>query len=453
MAIIYNSLKNVWNNLLNESKTNISFLPLVLLMVSIPLKLGINNVFLVVFVVSILMNKSKSKFSFSLILMLPILLFLWMGLSYFWSIDPSRTITAIPKEITLLIIPLSFSFILISKSQKQTSIRIYSFAMVFFVVYYLVRAIIRYAITQDSRVFFYHGENEDDYGLVPKLLNAIHFSVFVAIAFFYFFTQEVKTKLNIGLSLLLFGFIVLLSSKNIFLVLIILIAIYLLFYSKIANKMRLRNLILFFVVVGLVFSFGKIQERFYLEFQSNTGKSISHNVVSGLNEGVNNLSIYDAWNKEKFTTNDFFPGTAFRVYQARLFFEFLEEEPIFWKGFGLNASFKKLEEKGEKYNVYKGTGNDDGYQNKNFHNQYIQNFAELGVLGLLFLLAMLFLLLKKAIHNKDFIHFTFSILMISVFLTESFMWRQRGVVFFIIFYCLFMAENHKKEKLNNNSQV
>ena len=440
MAIIYNSLKNVWNNLLNESKTNISFLPLVLLMVSIPLKLGINNVFLVVFVVSILMNKNKSKLSFSLVLMLPIVLFLWMGLSYFWSIDPSRTINAIPKEITLLIIPLSFSFFLISKSQKQTSIRIYSFAMVFFVVYYLVRAIIRYAITQDSRVFFYHGENEDDYGLVPKLLNAIHFSVFVAIAFFYFFTQEVKTKLNIGLSLLLFGFIVLLSSKNIFLVLIILIAIYLLFYSKIANKMRLRNLILFFVVVGLVFSFGKIQERFYLEFQSNTGKSISHNVVSGLNEGVNNLSIYDAWNKEKFTTNDFFPGTAFRVYQARLFFEFLEEEPIFWKGFGLNASLIKIEEKGKKYDVFLGDEKTEGYQMKNFHNQYIQNFAELGVIGFVLLILILGLNLKNALKSKDFIHIAFAILMISLFLTESFLWRQRGMVFFALFYCLF---NHK----------
>ena len=440
MAIIYNSLKNVWNNLLNESKTNISFLPLVLLMVSIPLKLGINNVFLVIFFVSILFNKYKSKLTFSLVLMLPILLFLWMGLSYFWSIDPSRTINAIPKEITLLIIPLSFSFFLISKSQKQTSIRIYSFAMVFFVVYYLVRAIIRYAITQDSRVFFYHGENEDDYGLVPKLLNAIHFSVFVAIAFFYFFTQEVKTKLNIGLSLLLFVFIVLLSSKNIFLVLIILIAIYLLFYSKIANKMRLRNLILFFVVIGLVFSFGKIQERFYLEFQSNTGKSISHNVVSGLNEGVNNLSIYDAWNKEKFTTNDFFPGTAFRVYQARLFFEFLEEEPIFWKGFGLNASLIKIEEKGKKYDVFLGDEKTEGYQMKNFHNQYIQNFAELGVIGFVLLILILGLNLKNAFKSKDFIHIAFAILMISLFLTESFLWRQRGMVFFALFYCLF---NHK----------
>ena len=382
MAIIYNSLKNVWNNLLNESKTNISFLPLVLLMVSIPLKLGISNVFLAMFILSALFNKNKSKISFSLVLILPIALFLWMALSYFWSIDPSRTINAIPKAIALLLLPIVFLIISITKGQKQEAVRFYSFGIVFFVAYFLARAFIRYAITQDSRVFFYHGENEDDYGLVPKLLNAIHVSVFVAIAFFYFFTQEVKTKLNIGLSLLLFGFIVLLSSKNIFLVLIILIAIYLLFYSKIANKMRLRNLILFFVVVGLVFSFGKIQERFYLEFQSNTRKSISHNVVSGLNEGVNNLSIYDAWNKEKFTTNDFFPGTSFRVYQARLFFEFLEEEPIFWNGFGLNASLIKIEEKGKKYDVFLGDEKTEGYQMKNFHNQYILNFAELGVIGM-----------------------------------------------------------------------
>ena len=223
MAIIYNSLKNVWNNLLNESKTNISFLPLVLLMVSIPLKLGISNVFLAMFILSALFNKNKSKISFSLVLILPIALFLWMALSYFWSIDPSRTINAIPKAIALLLLPIVFLIISITKGQKQEAVRFYSFGIVFFVAYFLARAFIRYAITQDSRVFFYHGENEDDYGLVPKLLNAIHVSVFVAIAFFYFFTQEVKSKLNIVFSLLLFVFIVLLSSKNIILVVIFLI--------------------------------------------------------------------------------------------------------------------------------------------------------------------------------------------------------------------------------------
>jgi len=50
---------------------------------------------------------------------------------------------------------------------------------------------------------------------------------------------------------------------------------------------------------------------------------------------------------------------------------------------------------------------------------------------------MLALNFKKGIKNKYFVHIAFSILMISVFLTESFLWRQRGVVFFTLFYCLF----------------
>ena len=448
MAVIYNFLKNVWNNLLNESKTNISFLPLVLLLVSIPLSLGISNVFLVLFIASVLLNKNKSKFALNFVFILPVILFLWMCLSYFWSIDPTRTLKSIPKEIALLAIPFAFSKVSITKKQAANLIRIYSFAMVFFVLYYLFRAAIRYVITQDARVFFYHGENEDDYGLVPKLLNAIHFSVFIAIAFFYFFTQEIKTKLNIWLTFLLFTFIILLSSKNIILVVLILIFIYLFFYSRIANKMRLRNLIVMLTILLLMFSFGTIKDRFQAEFQQNTAKSLSSNVIRKSAQNVHNISVYEAWNNEKFYPNAFFPGTAFRVYQARIFFEFLKEEPIFWKGFGLNASLIKTEEKGIKNNVFLGDDNQEGYQKKNFHNQYIQNFAELGVIGFLLLIIILSLNLKAAIKSKDFVHIAFAILMISLFLTESFLWRQRGVMFFMLFYCLFNTMNQSKIEKN-----
>ena len=214
--------------------------------------------------------------------------------------------------------------------------------------------------------------------------------------------------------------------------------------------MRLRNSIILLSIIILVFSFGKIKERFYLEFQSNSGKSISHNVVTGIPEGVHNVSIYEAWNNEKFTPNDFFPGTAFRVYQARLFFEFLNDEPIFWNGFGLNASFKKLEEKAKNYNVFTGNDELEGYQKKNFHNQYIQIFAELGLIGFVLLVLILFINLKNALNNKDFIHIAFAILMISLFLTESFLWRQRGMIFFALFYCLF---NYKGEMLQLKSKL
>jgi len=452
MAIIYNFLNNVWNDIKQENKNNFAFVFIILLLLSLPFKLAVTNTILSFFGAIIIWNYKKLKFHLPFSLLLPILLFVLMMCSFFWTIDIQKTTKAAPKEVFLLIIPLVFAVIpSFTKHQISKISKYYAYGFLIYALYFILRAVIRYFILKDTAVFFYH--QDKDLGLIPKDLNAIHFSVFSILAYVHFLANELKTKWQkMAMGILLF-FILLLSSKNIILVAIIITLIYIFYFAKSANRMRLRNLIIFTIIVGCVVFFGRIKQRFQEEFQSNTNRSISHDVVNGIPFRLHNVSIYEAWNNEVFTPNDYFPGTAFRVYQARLFLEFLKEEPIFWKGFGLNASFKKLEEKGEKYNIYKGTGNDDGYQNKNFHNQYIQNFAELGVFGFLILLIMLFVLLKKATYNKNFIHFTFSILMISVFLTESFMWRQRGVVFFIIFYCLFMAGNHNKEKLNNDSQV
>lgn len=444
MGNIYNFLKNVLTDIQSENKENNSFLFLILLFVTIPLSLGLNNVFLILFLGSVIILLKNKSFILSKELFLPIILYVLMLFSYFWSIDKVLTINALPKEIALLLIPLAFMVLQpISEKFKTKILKYYSFSIVLIVVYFLIRAVIRFFILKDTSVFFYHGEYDNDIGLVSKELNAIHVSVFVAIAFFYFYTSTKNLIFNTIISSVLFGFIVLLSSKNIILVFIILILIHFFFFSKSANKMRLRNIFLFLIIIGFVFSFGKIKERFQLEFQTNSDKSLSSNVIKGLPEGVHNLSIKEAWSNERFTPNDFFPGTAFRVYQARLFFEFLKEENIFWIGFGLNASYKKLEEKAIYYNVFQGNNEIEGYQKKNFHNQYIQIFAEVGFLGFLLLIIILIFNLKNALKSKDFIHIAFAVLMISLFLTESFLWRQRGVMFFTMFYCLFNST--KKE--------
>jgi O-antigen ligase len=213
--------------------------------------------------------------------------------------------------------------------------------------------------------------------------------------------------------------------------------------------MRLRNLLIFVGLVGVLLSFSKIKDRIAIEFADHSTKSVSHHVIHNIPESVNILSIREAWEKETFTPNDYFPGTAFRVYQFRLFLDFLKENQIFWKGFGYEASQSKIEEKGKAYNVFLGDDKQEGYQQKNFHNQFIQIFAESGVIGLLLLLLMLAFLLKHGIQHKDFLTITFVVLMISVFLTESFLWRQRGMVFFVTFYCLFLSNKSLKNSLEN----
>ena len=452
MVNIYNFSKNAIQNLTKENKNNSSFIPILLVLATIPLSFAINNVALGIFIATGLFTLKKENAAFRKELIVPISLYFLMVLSYFWSIDSKETLSSLSKEIPLLLIPLG---VIISKTntseQKQKIIAYYSYVMVVFVLFYCIRAIIRYSIYQDARMLFYHGENDKDYGLVPKLLNAIHMSVFVAVAFFHFFTKELKSKADSFFSLLLFGFILLLSSKNIILVVLLLCLIHIFFFSKTAQKLRLRNLIVFALLIGIIFSLGRIKERFKVEFQTNTDKSLSTAVIEGVPAGVHFVSIKEAWTNPTFSPNDYFNGTAFRVYQFRIFTEMLQENNIFFTGFGLNASYPKIKEKALQYNLYMGTGDntDTGYQSKNFHNQYVQNFAELGIFGFILLLLMLLMNVKNAIKSKDFVHFAFAFLMISLFLTESFLWRQRGVVFFTMMYCLFntgiVAKSSKSE--------
>ncbi|WP_293874342.1 O-antigen ligase family protein [Flavobacterium sp.] len=440
MGNIYNSSKNVIQNLIKENKSNSSFFPLLLFLSTIPLSFAINNIALGIFLLVAFITFNKETFKLKKELLFPILLYFLMAISYFWSIDSIETLGALSKELSLLLVPLGFLIFQTNTSeQKKKIIEYYSYVIVVFVSYYLVRALIRYIIFGDARMFFYHGENDKDYGLVPKLLNAIHMSVFVAIAFFNFFSKEIKSKADTFFTILLLGFILLLSSKNIIIVVLLLCLIHLFFFSKTAQKLRLRNLIVFGLLIAILFSIGRIKDRFKVEFQTNTNKSLSANVVEGIPQGVHYVSINEAWTNPTFTPNDYFNGTAFRVYQARIFIELFKENRVFFTGFGLNASYPKIKEKAIKYNLYMGAENDldSGYQSKNFHNQYIQNFADLGVFGFIVLLMMLFINIKNAIKSKDFVHFAFAVLMISLFLTESFLWRQRGVVFFTIMYCLF----------------
>jgi O-antigen ligase len=433
MSNIYNFLNSAWQEILIENRNNKIFIPFLFLLVTLVISTGINNIFLGILVAVSFYYSRNIRNKISLVLLLPIVLFLWMAVSYFWSIDVQRTLQAIPKEIALFLIPFVFWLIpSFTKEQKEKLLKHYSYSIALIVVFYLVRALFRFFLTKDTGVFFYHGpDNNTDTGLVPRLLNAIHFSVYVAIAFFYFFIKEHKTKSEQLIALLLSVFVILLSSKNIIVIFILLILIHIFFYSKIANRLRLRNLTMLLLLLGLIISFSKIKERFLVEFTTNSDKGISHNIALNKEKGINNISIADAWTKEKFHPSDYFPGTAFRVYQFRMFTEFLKEDPIFLKGFGLNASLNKLLAKEKQYNLY------PGYGTFNFHNQYIQVFAELGVIGFILLVLILFINLKNAIKNKDFLHIAFAILMLSLFLTESFLWRQRGVVFFTVFYCLF----------------
>lgn len=443
MENIFNFSKNVFQNLKQEYNNHPSLLFVLLALLCIPLGYAFNSVSLGLLIIITLINYKKENINFDKYLIFPIALYLLMLLSFTWSIDKERTIAAISKELPLLLFPICFLlFRSFSEPEKHKTIKGFSYGMVAFSLFYLIKAAIRFFISQDTSVFFYHE-------LVTKDVNAIHVSVYMAVSFFYFLVKPIKTKFDKLALAILFLMVFLLSSKNIVVVFLGLLGFYYLFFSKTAKKLRLRNLILILVLLFSLPFIGKVKERFKQEYETIMTDSSVNDVISKGSEKVYNVSIKQAWTNETFKANDFFPGTAFRVYQFRIFIEFMQEEAIFWSGFGLDASYSKIEEKGVQYHLFLGDENQEGYQKMNFHNQYIQIFAELGVFGFLLLLIMLALSIRNAIDSKNYLHIAFSVLMISLFFTESFLWRQRGITFFIVMYCILNTKIKTEKTIAN----
>lgn len=432
MGNIYNYLMTAWQE---ERKNNLFILLAALVLVTIPLPYIFNSIAVGVFVLSTIFSSRNYKFSFQKILIYPIALYFLMALSIVWTIDFKITFEALSKELPLLLIPFCFFIIQFSNSEKLKILSYFSHAIFGFCIFYLIKAIVRYFLTNDVSVFFYHE-------LVTLDLNAIHVSVYCVVSLFYFLVKINKSTFDKVAIVILTSVTILLSSKNIIITFIILLLIYAFFNRKNTIKKNYIYLFLILFIATSIFFFSKIKERFEIEIQSTATEKTINNSMSDKGP-VYNVTINDAWNKDRFRHNDYFSGTALRVYQIRIFKELLHEENIFFTGFGLNASREKIKEKRIEHNLY------PGYERFNFHNQYVQNFADLGVFGFILLIIMVLLTLKTAIKNKDFIHFSFAVLMISLFLTESFLWRQRGVVFFTMLYCLLntnmIASKFKKE--------
>ncbi|WP_306567207.1 O-antigen ligase family protein [Flavobacterium lindanitolerans] len=426
MASIYNSFKDVFQDLKKENSENKSFISVVVLLLSIPLGYAVNSIALGIFVGVSLITFQKENFKIKKNLVWPILLYLLMVLSLIWTLSVSRTLSSLSKELPLLLIPLCFFIIKIfTKDQLFKIFKYYSYGMLIYSVFYFIKATIRYLITKDISVFFYHE-------LVTKDLNAIHVSIYMSLACFYFMSKKNKQLVDKMAIAVLTVTILFLSSKNVVIVFLALTVLYYFFHSEISKKAKYASGIgILLVLISLTFV-KQVRDRFLVEVKTN----VTENTLAegdGM-KNVYNVSIMQAWNNEKFQPNDYFPGTAFRVYQMRIFFEMMKEEPVFFTGYGLNASNIKVEEKAKEYNVH------EGYAKYNFHNQYIQNFAELGFFGFAILLVMLFINVKNAINDKYFLHIVFAILMITLFLTESFLWRQRGIMYFTMMYCLFNSE-------------
>jgi len=441
MGIFKTTISGIQKNSNNKSHTVLKYL-IALILITLPLKNILVSMATISLVVASLFLKKRQGFNFKRTFLIPVLFFGIMTLSLLWTKDFHSSWSGLQKDLSFLIFPLIFFIIpKVSKESQNNIFRIYSFGMVCYAAFYIIKASIDFVNLNNFTVFFNNN-------LVPIDPGAIYMSVFASLALFYFVQLEHKKNSEKGALAILTLFIFLLSSKSIITVDFIIIVWFYAFYAKIPKETKALTILavssfLFFSI----FFVKEVKDRFLVEYETAFVDNISHGKQNKQPEKTHTISIKEAWTTNTFQQTDFFPGTALRVYQARIFKEMLQEEPLFLKGYGIEASQYKIREKAKQHNLFYE------YGEYNFHNQYLQSFAELGIAGFLLLAIMLFTNLYNGLTKKDFLHIAFAITMIMLFLSESFFCRQRGIVFFIVLYCLFNSSTKKETNLSNQKQM
>jgi len=395
--------------------TNILEFSLVLILVTLLLGYAFNSISIGIFFLAAFFYALKNRFiiEFNQISIFFICFYCICLISLFWTSNSTITSKGLISLIPYLLLPLGFLFISKININKKKIFDLFSKAIALGALYSLLLGVIKSLVNHDISYLFYHNLSNN-----LSNLSAIYFSVFVSFGICYYLIKTPKSRLDYFTILFLALFLILLSSKTIIAITII-NSLILLFWKKTKIKFILKNiLILIALLVVFIFASKNIVNRVKVEFD----KTKFNEVLS----------------KKEFGHVYPWTGASLRVFQIKAFCEITSQQKNILLGSGLKNSQESLNNKYKEYNVY------PGFLNYNYHNQYIQTIAELGIVGLLLLLLIFSSLIKRGIIKKDSFLLSFLILIIVICITESFLWRQRGMVFFITISLLYTRKNSHK---------
>lgn len=355
----------------------------------------------------------NGKFQFKIYILYPIIFYAFMTLSLLWTEDISSTLNTLKRLSPLLLIPATIGFsVNLCQDYFVKIFKFYSYLYSVIALIFILIGCINYLETGETKYLFYHTLVQSAH------LNAIYASSFAFIAYAWLILEKHLSLIKFICLSILLVFILLLSSK-----IIILLTLLLSIFSIIRKSTYKLKLL---VIVSIIL--------LPIIYQIGSSKSIFQRIST-----EKKTNIKEVLNCKNFTKVYPWTGLALRVFQGRVAYEIIEKKPsILGYGLGLNASEASITQVHKKYNLY------PGFYKYNFHNQYLQTIVELGVIGLILLIVCLFQFLKHYLRNKNLFLLLIFILFITLFLTESYLMRQRGVIFFSIIYSILHFNNYKK---------
>jgi O-antigen ligase len=358
-------------------------------------------------------------------------LFLIHLLSLGWTEDLKLGWFIMEKKASLLVLPLIIA--MDRQLDRQTIHRaMLAFAImgVLTLVVCLAFAAWQFAGTGNSAVFYYHQLGR------PFDLNAVYFSLYLlaGLIFITYLALHAKDFRWLRRPAVLFPLIfpmvvglILLSSK-LFITLFLLSALgYLLSQSRnigFLSPVRLTGFMggLALVVAGI----------FLLRFPRERFEALLD-------------SQFEVVGQEQYRWDTPFSGLTLRLVFLKFGWEILQRNDAHWLGVGAGDARQAMNETMERHQLYLGNPNlgDTGYLNYNFHNQYMELWVQAGLPAFLIFLGLLVQGLWSGWQLGGQFPWLYLVLILAVFaLTEGYLERQRGIVFFTFFFSIIQVLIH-----------
>ena len=346
---------------------------------------------------------------------------------YFYSLHKNAAGFILERQVTILLWPLILPLaVKVTNEKLEMALSALAISCFIAIVYLFGNMIftIQNALhlpliqTAFSGAFFNHQFSR------PIGIHAGYLSLYVSLSIMYlvslinsYDSYKIKTGLIFCLILLFSGLLFLASRNTIITTFFILLFIFPLFNIK--HKMRYILVSIICVVISflIINKVPYFKERFSIELISD---------IKPLNDG-------------KFVN---YSATEPRIERWKCAGELIKKSPVFGYGTGDEIEMLKTE--------YAAKGLFISYvESFNAHNQYLSVWLKNGILGLLFFLILFYYYCHLAFKKRDFVYFSFLILLLIGFYTENILDANKGIVFFAFFNAFFgyrhlVNKNEKK---------
>lgn len=422
-----------------RTTTTIRFLLFCTIVITIVLsKLNLNSVCIIVLILTWfaegnlkikwnLLKKDKLFIAYTLYLIIQI-----VGISVSENLKDGWK--EVESKLGFLALPLIFcSTAFLDREMRKKLMLVFSVALTFTAFYCLGAAFLKYSVSLDTTVFFYHQL------LSPLNHHAVYFAVYMFISLVFLMTEMEgsnwfqKYRLLYVLWILFYLLFIFLLSSKMVLFFTVLYLLYRLVRSNTHTKARLWRSFFSGVSILLII--------FVISVTDNPVKKR----FADLKGDIELLSL------DKYNDAMYFNGWQFRLLLWRFTYEIIRDRKAWATGVGPANDQAALQKKYLDMGLYRGleSRGDRGYRDFNCHNQFLQSFLESGIPGLLVIIGWCWIFIQRVIRKKEAVLSWMTIIIFAFFFIESVFERQYGMILTTVFPLMYL---YSTEHVNRPSQ-